>query len=179
MLRTCFLPGPRRLVCRRFVAEGGTYRGVPPTREQLANAAVWDGGDQPYSPPVQSSKDDLCRLFSCLLGEKNLSRKFEKRLKAEGIDLKNTRVLQTVLRRAGPQETGTIDQARNHWAPGFPATKFLFVVLGLYQLRRAIKYGSRLPKSKEIDNVQYAIRFSGARLIWFPVSAARITCLAL
>jgi hypothetical protein len=91
MLRTCFLPGPRRLVCRRFVAEGGTYRGVPPTREQLANAAVWDGGDQPYSPPVQSSKDDLCRLFSCLLGEKNLSRKFEKRLKAEGIDLKNIR----------------------------------------------------------------------------------------
>ena len=82
------IPGIYRF---RFVAEGGTYRGVPFTREQLANAAVWDGGDQPYTPPVQSGKDDLCRLLACLLSEKNLSRKFEERLKGEGINLEAIR----------------------------------------------------------------------------------------
>jgi hypothetical protein len=82
------IPGIYRF---RFIAEGGTYRGVPFTREQLANAAVWDGGDQPYSPPDQSGKDDLCRLLACLLSEKNLSRKFEERLKAEGINLEGIR----------------------------------------------------------------------------------------
>jgi len=85
---TAPIPGIYRF---RFVAEGGTYRGVPFTREQLANAAVWDGGDQPYSPPVQSGKDDLCRLFACLLSEKALSRRFEERLKEEGINLENIR----------------------------------------------------------------------------------------
>jgi hypothetical protein len=82
------IPGIYRF---RFVAEGGTYRGVPFTREQLANAAVWDGGDQPYTPPVQPGKDDLCRLLACLLSEKNLSRKFEERLKEEGINLEGIR----------------------------------------------------------------------------------------
>jgi len=75
----------------RIMAKGATLRGRPFTREQLASAAVWKGGDQPYQPPRDTGKDDWCRLLACLLSEKNLSPKFEERLKKEGINLDGIR----------------------------------------------------------------------------------------
>jgi hypothetical protein len=76
----------------RFMARGVTWRGVPFTREQSATAAVWAGGNQPYQPPRGTTgKEDLCRLLTCLLSEKNLSKEFEERLKKEGINLNGIR----------------------------------------------------------------------------------------
>jgi len=74
----------------RLIAEGGTYRGTAFTREQLLNAAVWSGGNQPPTAP-SGSNDDWCRLLDCLLSEKNLSHTFEERIKREGINLKGLR----------------------------------------------------------------------------------------
>ena len=85
---TASLPGTYRF---RFLAEGATYRGAPFTREQLATAAVWNGGDQPSTPPKETGKDDLCRLITCLLSEKNLSPDMEARLKGQGISLAGIR----------------------------------------------------------------------------------------
>src|SRR5215218_6081381 len=65
----------------RIVASGGTLRGVPFTREQLASAAVWAGGDQPYQPPRDDDQSDWCSLLTCLLSEKSLSRESEERLR--------------------------------------------------------------------------------------------------
>jgi len=73
------------------VAEGGTFRGVPFTREQLVNAAVWHGGDRPGQPSRDTAKDDWCQLLSCVLGNKAFSREFEERLRKEGIDLDSIR----------------------------------------------------------------------------------------
>lgn len=75
----------------RFVvmAEGGTYRGVPFTREQLLTGAVFHEIKQP--PPVSEGRYDLCRVLTCLLDEKNLSRKFEDRLKELGVNLDGIR----------------------------------------------------------------------------------------
>jgi hypothetical protein len=75
----------------RIVAKGVTLRGTPFTREQLASAAVWTGGDHPYQPPRDSGKDDWCRLLACLLDKKILSRELEARLKKEGVNLEGVR----------------------------------------------------------------------------------------
>jgi hypothetical protein len=71
------------------MAEGGTYRGVPFTREQLLTGAVFHEIKQP--PRVGDGRDDLCRLLACLLDEKTLSRKFEDRLKELGFSLDGIR----------------------------------------------------------------------------------------
>ena len=75
----------------RIVAKGATLRGSPFTREQLASAAVWTGGDQPYEPPRRTGTEAWCDLLSCLLGQHHLSPELEKRLAREGIDLKSIR----------------------------------------------------------------------------------------
>ena len=75
----------------RIVANGATFRGSPFTREQLATAAVWTGGDQPYQPPRRDPADAWCEWLSCLLGQHHLSPELEKRLAREGIDLKSIR----------------------------------------------------------------------------------------
>jgi hypothetical protein len=75
----------------RVLAEGGTFRGIPFTREQLLNAAVWHGGDRPDQPLQDTGKDGLCQLLTCLLSEKNLSRELEERLRKEGINLDGIR----------------------------------------------------------------------------------------
>ncbi len=75
----------------RIMSKGVTLRGTPFTREWLANAAVWKGGDDPYQPPRDSGKDELCGLLTCLLSEKNLTRAFEERLKRDGINLDGIR----------------------------------------------------------------------------------------
>jgi hypothetical protein len=78
-------PGIYRLTT---VAKGVTYRGTPFTREQILNAAVFHSmPDRPQQPIGTVSKDDLCRLLSCLLEGKNFSREFEVRLEKEGINL--------------------------------------------------------------------------------------------
>jgi hypothetical protein len=75
----------------RILAKGVTLRGTAFTREQLASAAVWKGGDQPYQPPRSGDKDDWLRLLACLLSEENLSSELQERLKNAGIDLDGIR----------------------------------------------------------------------------------------
>jgi hypothetical protein len=78
----------------RILVEGTTMRGRKFTREQLLTGAVWKGGDTP--PPTtkddpQHGKDELCKLLSCLLGEKVLQPDFLRRLKELGIDVEALR----------------------------------------------------------------------------------------
>lgn len=75
----------------RIMAKGVTLRGTAFTREQLANAAVWKGGDEPYQPPRGSEKDDWGRLLTCLVSEENLSPEMQERLKKQGINLDGIR----------------------------------------------------------------------------------------
>lgn len=77
----------------RLMAKGTTLRGTPFTRETTLTGAVWPGGNTPYTPPVKpgSGSDNLCRLLTCILSEKNLSPDFEKRLKEQGISLQGIR----------------------------------------------------------------------------------------
>jgi hypothetical protein len=92
----------------RIMAQGVTLRGTPFTREQLASAAVWKGGDHPYQPPRNDNeKDDRCRLLACLLSENILSPKLQERLKEEGIDLNGIRqCVKAYCQRAG--QTGVL-----------------------------------------------------------------------
>lgn len=79
------IPGIYRFT---VVAEGGTYKGVPFTREQLLTAAVFhELPNPPAPPPSETGKDDWCRLLACLLSEKNFTPKFQEWLKNEGINL--------------------------------------------------------------------------------------------
>lgn len=91
----------------RIMAKGVTLRGTPFTREQLASAAVWNGGDYPYQPPRDNEKDDWCRLLACILSEKTLSPKLQERLKKEGINLDGIRqCVKAYCRRAGQTGDG-------------------------------------------------------------------------
>jgi len=71
----------------RIMAEGATFRGAAFTREQLATAAVWPGGDQPYQPPSKGAPLDWCRLLTCLLSERSLPHELDERLRKAGISL--------------------------------------------------------------------------------------------
>jgi hypothetical protein len=64
----------------RIIAEGGTFRGVAFTRELLATAAVWNGGDRPDQPPRDD--EQICELIECLVSEETVGRF----LKAHKID---------------------------------------------------------------------------------------------
>ena len=76
----------------RVVAEGGTYRGVPFTREQLLTAAVFhELVSPPLGVPGDGGKEQWCRLLMCLLSEKNVSRTVQEQLKHQGIDLDGIR----------------------------------------------------------------------------------------
>jgi hypothetical protein len=75
----------------RYVASGVTLKGKQFTREHLASVAVFTGGDQPYQPVRETATDALCRLVSCLLDEKTITPKLEKRLRQEGVNLEAIR----------------------------------------------------------------------------------------
>jgi hypothetical protein len=75
----------------RIMVKGVTLRGIPFTREQTGTLAVWKGGDDPYQPPRDSSKNDWCQFLNCLMSEKNLSREFVEQLKKIGINLEGIR----------------------------------------------------------------------------------------
>jgi hypothetical protein len=90
----------------RFMAQGVTLRGRPFTREHLATAAVWRGGDNPYQPPGGDDGDRWCRLLSCLLSEKTLTPRLLERLKKEGLDVDALRnCMQASCRRRLPRLT--------------------------------------------------------------------------
>ena len=77
-----------------FLAEGGTSRSSAFTREHLATAAVWPGGDRPTdlpTDPAGSGGIDWCGLLTCLVSEKNLSREVEERLQRQGLNLQGMR----------------------------------------------------------------------------------------
>jgi hypothetical protein len=83
------MPGIYRF---NVLAEGVTYKGVPFTREQILNAAVFHDIRNTLGQPVDSvSRADLCHLLSCLLSEKNLNPEFEESLKKQGINLAGIR----------------------------------------------------------------------------------------
>ena len=75
----------------RIIAKGVSLRGLPFTREQMASAAVWQGGDLPYEPPRDSGHRDWCRLLDCLLREHNVSRELELRLRKAGLNVDGVR----------------------------------------------------------------------------------------
>jgi hypothetical protein len=75
----------------RFIATGVTLRGTPFTREQLATAAVWQSGDDPYQSPRDSEQTEWCRLLECVLSGKSLSREFLDHIKKAGIDVDGVR----------------------------------------------------------------------------------------
>ncbi len=74
----------------RFVAEGGTFHGVPFRREQLATAAAWAGGDRPTPPPA-ADRPDWCRLVDCLMKDKATWREMEERLERHGFPIDGLR----------------------------------------------------------------------------------------
>lgn len=63
-------------------ASGGTFRGAAFTREQIATAAVWPGGDRPLPEPTTPGGTPWCDLLECLLDDERL----QERLKEQGID---------------------------------------------------------------------------------------------
>lgn len=76
-------------------ADGETARGRKFTRERLFTGAVWMGGDE---PPPNTFEDDpgqdkkcMCALMRCLLSERVLTRRFEKKLAEAGIELDHAR----------------------------------------------------------------------------------------
>ncbi len=82
----------------RIRASGESRAGYPFHREQTRTAAVWRGGDRDADPnsvgggPVvrwlRERDEKLCRLISCLLGDKGaLSPQLKKRLENEGVDV--------------------------------------------------------------------------------------------
>lgn len=61
----------------RLVAEGGTMRGHPFTREQLLSGAVFPGGDNPFPTGDPSGHDGtkaVCYLLECLLEQDGMLR---------------------------------------------------------------------------------------------------------
>ncbi len=89
------LPGTIPGIYRFLVeAKGGTSRGVPFTREQLLNAAIFrevTSGPGTSPPDDCIKKSDLCRLLTCLLNSQNLTPVYEETLKKEGINLAGIR----------------------------------------------------------------------------------------
>jgi hypothetical protein len=86
---TANLPGIYRFLVR---ANGGTYKGVAFTREQILNAAVfYDLHHVPGQPGDGVKKTDLCRLLTCLFGGRNFGPAFEESLKKHGINLAGVR----------------------------------------------------------------------------------------
>lgn len=57
----------------RILAEGGTYRGVPFTREQIVDGVVFNKSDQP-TPGIPSGFPDFCSLLRCLVEDKGIQR---------------------------------------------------------------------------------------------------------
>lgn len=83
------MPGIYRFIVR---AKGGTYKGVPFSREQILNAAVFHDIIGPTPGQTDTGgKDHWCQLLACLLSEKNLSQGFQERLKKDGINLDGIR----------------------------------------------------------------------------------------
>ena len=92
---TASLPAPLPGVYRfRILAHGKSLRARPFDREHLLTGAVWRGGDQP--PPTSTTDpgtnhEQICRLLSCLFGERVLTPEFEKYLAGHGVNLKALR----------------------------------------------------------------------------------------
>jgi len=79
------MPGIYRFT---VAAKGVTYKGVPFTREQILNAAVFHDihNIPPGQPAGSGDKTGLCRLLSCLLAGHNLTPVFEESLAKHGIN---------------------------------------------------------------------------------------------
>ncbi|MFK7770610.1 MAG: S8 family serine peptidase [Saprospiraceae bacterium] len=76
----------------RVMVNGTTLRGRKFTREQVRTGAVWAGGNRPNPESGNRNEGDkgreeFCKLISCLLSEKNLSKEMRKRLLKKGINV--------------------------------------------------------------------------------------------
>jgi hypothetical protein len=69
-------------------ANGVTYRGAPFSREELLNGAIFRGTPETPGQPIGGvSKDDLCHLLSCVVGQDCLTPRLEESLKKKGLDV--------------------------------------------------------------------------------------------
>jgi hypothetical protein len=72
-------------------AQGGTFRGVPFTREAIVTAAVWPGGDRSDPNPATGSSHDgpggWCKLLRCALEKDAFSRELQERWREQGFDI--------------------------------------------------------------------------------------------
>jgi hypothetical protein len=76
----------------RIMAAGTTLRGRAFTREQVRTGALWQGGNRPGpgirpGEPGGFGKEEICRLLSCILGERNFTQEFKERMKKQGINI--------------------------------------------------------------------------------------------
>lgn len=76
----------------RVMANGITLRGRKFTREQVRTGAVWTGGNRPNPEsgnPNEGDKgrEEFCKLISCLLSDKNLSKEMKECLRKKGINV--------------------------------------------------------------------------------------------
>ena len=62
----------------KIIAEGGTYRGISFTREQILDGAVFNTGDQPR--PGTTSDFDICLFLRCLTEDKGVQRYLKKNI---------------------------------------------------------------------------------------------------
>lgn len=80
----------------KILAKGGTYNGIPFTREQILDAPVFNTGDQPHHGTTADF--DFCQLLKCLAGDKGIQRY----LKDKNIDPKMiTKCIEEYCRRGG------------------------------------------------------------------------------
>jgi hypothetical protein len=75
----------------RILAKGSTLRGNSFTREAIATAAVWRGGDKPYEAPRDAHQRDWADLFGRLLSDRYIRGDVRKRLIKDGLDLDGLR----------------------------------------------------------------------------------------
>jgi hypothetical protein len=96
----------------RIMAYGATLRGTPFTREQLATAAIWKGGDRPHKPPRDSARDDWLRSLAGLLHELTLSDIMRERLAKKGVDVEAIRDRLEAYGRTASRTAGVGDALR-------------------------------------------------------------------
>jgi tyrosinase-like protein len=95
------LPGIYRF---NVIAKGVTYKGVPFTREQVLNAAIFRGQDVPPPGinPDPGRNEQLCQLLECLLKDASL----EKFFRQHGLDIESIAKCVYAFCRRRPQLPG-------------------------------------------------------------------------
>jgi subtilisin family serine protease len=78
----------------RIMASGTTLRGRAFTREQVRTGTLWQGGNRTVpgirpGEPGGFGKEDICKLLTCIMGERFFTREFIERMRKQGINLEH------------------------------------------------------------------------------------------